>query len=70
MDSSYVEWLTEVDRIGGEFAWVRQPRHFPPRDVSVPRSPAQLNSDVLRSDAAKVVDFVGVSRFQSLKEYL
>jgi hypothetical protein len=54
VDLNYVEWLSEVERVGGEFAWVRQARTFPSRDGSVIRTPAQLNTDVLKSPAVKV----------------
>uniref|UniRef100_A0A7E4VIE9 PlsC domain-containing protein n=1 Tax=Panagrellus redivivus TaxID=6233 RepID=A0A7E4VIE9_PANRE len=48
-EGDYVDWLAEIDNVGGELAWIRKDKDFPPNPTGSSRSPAAINRAVLSS---------------------
>uniref|UniRef100_A0A914P6E9 Phospholipid/glycerol acyltransferase domain-containing protein n=1 Tax=Panagrolaimus davidi TaxID=227884 RepID=A0A914P6E9_9BILA len=51
--AEYEEWLSEIDAVGGELAWIRKRKDFPTNSTGYERSPAEINLSVLKSRQVK-----------------
>uniref|UniRef100_A0AC34FEE3 Phospholipid/glycerol acyltransferase domain-containing protein n=2 Tax=Panagrolaimus sp. ES5 TaxID=591445 RepID=A0AC34FEE3_9BILA len=51
--TEYEEWLSEIDAVGGELAWIRKRKDFPTNPTKIERSSAEINSSVLHSRQVK-----------------
>ena len=54
-EPEYIDWLTEVDRVGGEFAWIRKTKNFPKNATGKERTVDEINKSVLNSFRVTVI---------------
>uniref|UniRef100_A0A914ZC43 Phospholipid/glycerol acyltransferase domain-containing protein n=1 Tax=Panagrolaimus superbus TaxID=310955 RepID=A0A914ZC43_9BILA len=51
--NEYEEWLSEIDAVGGELAWIRKRKNFPTNPTKIERSSTEINLSVLHSRQVK-----------------
>jgi hypothetical protein len=54
-EPEYIDWLTEVDKVGGEFAWIRKTKNFPKNATGKERTVDEINKSVLNSFRVTVI---------------
>lgn len=57
-EPEYVDWLAEIDRVGGEFAWIRKEKRFPKNATGKERTIEEINQSVLASFMVRVSHFL------------